>query len=154
MTNKAIPDLTAAATLTGTETLEVVQGGNSRKATAQAIADLKVRPVAIGTFSEIWPTASQILLDWLFTESVTFADEWLGSRGSVGTNPTATFTMTVQKNGSSVGTVSVSTGGVVTFVTTGTTVSFAAGDLLTLVAPATPDVTIARLRVTMKGVAG
>lgn len=108
-------------------------------------------PVSIGTFSETAPTASQILLDWLFTDATVFADEFAGSRASVGVNPTATFTANIQKNGTTVGTVAVSTGGVVTFTTTGTTVSFAAGDLLTIVAPSTADATIARLRLTLKG---
>jgi hypothetical protein len=107
--------------------------------------------VAVGTFSETAPTASQILLDWLFVEATTFADEFAGSRASVGTNPTATFNIDVRKNGSSVGTISISTGGAATFTTTGTTVSFAAGDLLTLVAPSPADATIARLRITLKG---
>lgn len=108
-------------------------------------------PMYIGTFSDIAPTSNQILLDWLFPEAVTFADEFVGSVASVGVNPTATFAINVQKNGSSVGSISISTAGVATFTTTGTTVSFAAGDVLTLVAPASVDATIARLRITMKG---
>jgi len=150
MANKTIPSLTAAAALTGAEQLEVVQGGNSRRTTALEVA--RVAPAFIGTFSDVTPTASQVLLDWLFAEAVTFADEFAGSLASVGVNPTATFVITVQKNGSTVGTISVSTSGVATFTTTGTTVVFASGDVLTLVAPGTPDATVARLRVTLKGV--
>lgn len=40
MADKTVPDLTAAATLDGTELVHVVQGGNSRKATTAAIAAL------------------------------------------------------------------------------------------------------------------
>lgn len=110
------------------------------------------RPVAIGTFSETSPLGNQILLDWVFADATVFADDFAGSRASVGTNPTATFTAVIQKNGSSVGSLAISTSGVATFATTGTTVSFAAGDLLTVVAPGTPDATIARLRLTLKGI--
>lgn len=41
MANKELSGLTAASTLDGTESVYVVQGGNSRRATAQAIANLK-----------------------------------------------------------------------------------------------------------------
>ena len=40
MTDETIPDLPAAATLTGSEPVETVQGGNSVRTTTQAIADL------------------------------------------------------------------------------------------------------------------
>lgn len=40
MADKEIGDLTAASALTGTETVHVVQGGNSRRTTTQGIADL------------------------------------------------------------------------------------------------------------------
>lgn len=40
MANKQVSELTAAGDLTGTELVHVVQGGNSRRTTAQAIADL------------------------------------------------------------------------------------------------------------------
>lgn len=40
MTDETIPDLPSAATLTGSEPVETVQGGNSVRTTTQAIADL------------------------------------------------------------------------------------------------------------------
>jgi len=40
MTNLALPSLTAASALTGSEILHLTQSGNSRRTTAQAIADL------------------------------------------------------------------------------------------------------------------
>lgn len=42
MVDKAIPDLTAAAALVGTEVVHIVQSGNSRQDTVQDIADLAV----------------------------------------------------------------------------------------------------------------
>lgn len=108
-------------------------------------------PFAIAGFSATGPTSSQILLDYLFVEDVTFADDFVGSRATVGTNPASTFTMDVRKNGVSVGSIQISSGGVSTFTTTGGTVSFSAGDLLTVVAPSSVDGSIARLRFTLKG---
>lgn len=110
------------------------------------------RPVAIGTFSAEAPTTGMVLLDWLFVEPTTLFDDFAGSRASVGTNPAASFVIDVRKNGASVGTITISTGGTATFATTGGSVSFAVGDLLTLVCPTTVDAAIARLRVTFKGV--
>jgi len=97
------------------------------------------------------PTASEVLLLYTFAEAVTFPDEWSGSVGDIGTNPTASFVLTVQKNGSSVGTVTISTGGAFTFVTTGTSVAFAVGDQLKVVGPATPDASAANVSITFLG---
>jgi len=110
------------------------------------------RSVSFSCFSVPAPTSSQILLDQMFVESTVFADDLAGSRASVGTNPASTFLIDVRKNGSSVGSISISTGGVATFTTTGGSLSFAAGDLLSLIAPGTTDGTIARLRITLKAV--
>jgi hypothetical protein len=126
------------------EDAQVVWTGTAWKQIAPSI-------VAVGTFSEAAPTSSQILLDWVFVEDVTFADDFAGSRATVGTTPTSTFIATIQKNGSNVGTVSISTGGMATFATTAGALSCVAGDLLTVVAPASADATIARLRITLKG---
>jgi hypothetical protein len=55
----------------------------------------------------------------------------------------------VKNNGTTIGTITVSTGGVVTFATTGTTVACAAGDLITIIAPSTVDTTIADFGATL-----
>lgn len=97
------------------------------------------------------PTASEVLLLYTFAEAVTFPDEWSGSVGDIGTNPTASFVLDVQKNGSSVGTVTISTGGAFTFVTTGGTVAFAIGDQLKVVGPGSADATAANVSITFLG---
>jgi len=87
-----------------------------------------------------------------FTRSVTFAANFSGSQGTVGTNPTATATYTVNKNGSSVGTIQISTAGAFTFATSGgAAVSFAAGDRLTITAPSPQDATLADVGITLAG---
>jgi len=109
------------------------------------------RTFSVGFGFTSTPTASEVLLLYTFAEAVTFPDEWSGSVGDIGTNPTASFVLTVQKNGSSVGTVTISTGGAFTFVTTGTTVAFAIGDQIRVVGPATPDATAANVSITFLG---
>ena len=104
----------------------------------------------ISFFCPVTPDASEVLLHYPIVENMTIPDDFTASVGHTLDNPAATFTMDVQKNGSSIGTISVSTGGVFTFATTGTSVSLVSGDRVTVVAPATPDTTIKNFGVTMK----
>lgn len=105
----------------------------------------------VGFFFGPVPTASEVLMRHVFTDAVTFADEFAGAYAKIATNPTATFVMAVQKNGAGVGTISISTVGVATFATTGTTVAFAAGDEMEILGPAVVDATAANCSVTFKG---
>lgn len=97
------------------------------------------------------PTANEVLLVHVLGRATTFADDFASSEDSVGANPAATFAMDVKLNGVSVGTISVSTGGVTTFTTSGTTVVGAKGDRLSVHAPATPDTTIVNSAWTLIG---
>lgn len=110
-----------------------------------------VRP--IGFFFTSTPTASEILVLYTAVEAITIADDFAGSQGDVGTNPTTSFVLDVQKNGTSIGSVTISTAGAFTFATTGGAVSLAAGDQLKVVAPAVADATAADVSITFKGVA-
>ena len=75
---------------------------------------------------------------------------FVGSRFHVDTNPAATWTFVVKKSGVEVGTLSVSTGGIVTGSSSGIT-SFTDGDILTVVSPSVVDSTGAGLSGTFKG---
>lgn len=105
----------------------------------------------VGFFFTTTPTASEVLLRHVFTDAVTFPDEFVGAVGNVGTNPAASFVLTVAKNGATVGTITISTAGAFAFVTTGTTVAFAAGDVMTITGPSSADTTIANVAITLKG---
>jgi hypothetical protein len=96
--------------------------------------------VAIGTF--------------VATRAFTLADDFAGSRGHCAVVPDATAVFDVQKNGSSIGSVSISTGGVFTFSTTGGGESFAAGDRLTILAPSPADVDLADVAISFFGLLG
>lgn len=105
-----------------------------------------------GGFAASGILASEILVDHLITRATSLAANLAGTRVSVGTNPTASWVGIVAKNGSQVGTVTISTLGVATLATTaGAVVSLVAGDLVTFTAPAVADATIARLRYTFLG---
>lgn len=64
-----------------------------------------------------------------FTRTVTFPANFAGSQGHASVAPATTQTITVNKNGSSVGTITITSGGVFTFATTGgAAVTYNAGD--------------------------
>jgi hypothetical protein len=48
-----IPDMTAADPLTGAEQVEVVQGGNTRRTTAQDVADLVTVPADLDDLDDV-----------------------------------------------------------------------------------------------------
>lgn len=111
-------------------------------------------PYRVGFFFTTALTASEVAVSHTFTEAVTFADDFAGSVGRAGTNPAASFAMDVQKNSgsgwTSVGTITISTAGVFTFVTAGGAVDFAIGDSLRVVGPAVADAA-AGVSITLKG---
>lgn len=107
---------------------------------------------SVGFFFTTTPTTSEILLLHTVAQAVTFPDDFAGSVGDIGTNPSASFVLGVQKNGSSVGSITISTGGSFTFATTGSAVSFAIGDQLKIVGPGTADSTAANVSITLLGV--
>jgi hypothetical protein len=101
------------------------------------------------------PPASMNVMIYTATSPLTFPGNFAttpGPCGSVGTNPTATATYTVKKNGSSVGTITISTSGVFTFATTsGTAINLVANDRFTVTAPSTVDTTLADVGFTLVG---
>lgn len=86
------------------------------------------------------PAASEKLFIGIVATGFTLAASLTGSEFAIGTNPTSTLTITLKKNGSSIGTVAFSTGGVPT-VTFASPVSFVAGDLFEVDAPGSQDAT-------------
>jgi hypothetical protein len=92
---------------------------------------------------------------YVATRAFKLFDQFAGSVGHCRVNPTATAAFDVQKNGSSIGSVSISTGGTFTFTTTGSALeSFAAGDRLTLVAPSPQDATLEDVSISFLGILG
>jgi hypothetical protein len=121
---------------------------------ATARANLGVGFYRVGLFFTTTPTVSEVVALHVAADAFTFPANFAtpDSKGSCGTNPTATFALDVQKNGSTIGTITISTGGVFTFATaSGTSKSIAAGDVIKIVAPSPVDSTCANVAITLKG---
>lgn len=106
------------------------------------------------------PTASEVLLLHIAAEAFTIPANFAtpDSKGACGTNPTASFAIDVQRQvnatGSftTIGTITISTGGAFTFATaSGTSKSIAVNDVLKFVAPSSADSTAANIAITIKG---
>ena len=77
------------------------------------------------------PSDGNIITRFVATRAFDLPANLAGTKVSVGTNPSSAATLTVQKNGSSAGAISISTGGVETLPTQ-SAVSFAVDDILTI----------------------
>jgi hypothetical protein len=108
--------------------------------------------IVSGSFSGR-PTANLVLQSYVFAAPGTVPAGLSGSRGTAATAATASATFNIQKNGANVGAmVFAPLAAAATFTMNSATV-FNAGDVLTVVAPATPDATLANLAWTIMGIA-
>jgi hypothetical protein len=83
------------------------------------------------------PGAQGFMGGTIFDRAVVFPIDFEGGQGSVQTNPDASYVISVRKNGVEVGTATIATDGTYTFATTsGVTVPYSSGDVMTFVAPA------------------
>jgi hypothetical protein len=120
---------------------------------ATARANLGLAAYILSFFFTTTPAASEVLFIHVAGAPFAIPANFSGAlQSAVGTNPTASFALDVQKNGASIGTITVSTGGIVTATTTsGTSKSIAVGDVLKIVAPGTADATAASMAFSMIG---
>jgi len=100
-------------------------------------------------FSGTVDAVDQVIAHIEVARTITIPDDFSGSQAYIGTNPAATFVFDIAKNGTAVGTLSISTGGVPTFATTGTTVTMVAGDRLTISGPDPVEATGADIGITL-----
>lgn len=115
-------------------------------------------------FTIPWPTiqvhffrldvldSDQVVLRYVSVEPWTLPADLDGARGNVAIYPTATATLWVRKNGSNIGTITITTGGSMSFATTGSAaVPFAIGDILEVLGPSVADATLAQIAITFTG---
>lgn len=103
-------------------------------------------------FATTAPTANEVLTEAPSARAWVMPANLAGTIVTVGTNPAATFVLSVKRNNIEVATISVSTGGVATLATSGGTLkNFAIGDLLSVHAPAAVDAAITRLTYSILG---
>lgn len=113
-------------------------------------------PLQFECLGGVPPFSLEEMAGIIFSVQVTFPANFAGARGAVTTNPTATFVANFKKNGVQAGTMTVTTGGVFTFATTVTTSSltFAPGDIMTVIAPLTADLTATNFKWVLTGTNG
>jgi hypothetical protein len=99
------------------------------------------------------PAASLALQRYVFAAPATIPAGLSGSRGTAVTSATATTTFIIQKNSINVGTMVFAPSTTTAAFTMGAATVFNAGDVLTIVAPAIPDATLANLAWTIMGIA-
>ncbi len=102
------------------------------------------------------PTAGQLIGKLIAVRDIALPANFSGAVGHVGTNPSATFAIDVQDNGSTIGTISISSGGAFTFTTSaGTAKTVTSGHRIEFYAPANSpaDATVANIAATLKGTA-
>ena len=97
------------------------------------------------------PGASQVIERYIFAGAVSFPAGLGGSYGTAGIAATGSTIFTIAKNGSSVGTMAFAAVTTTATFAMSTATSFAAGDVLTITAPGTPDATLANLAWTLSG---
>jgi Putative phage tail protein len=96
-------------------------------------------------------TANLVAQRYVFADTVIFPAGLTGSQGTAGAAATATATYSVRKNGAPVGTMVFPAGAAAATFTMSSATTYVAGDILTVVAPASPDPTLANLAWTLVG---
>lgn len=112
---------------------------------------LTTAPYDIGGFIPGLPDDGVECFKFVAVRAIDFADNFSGSVGHCGVNPTATAAFDVLKNGTSIGSISISTSGVFTFNTTGAGTSLAAGDRLSVTSPSPQDATLSNVAFSFLG---
>lgn len=98
------------------------------------------------------PAADQVILRYVATRSLSLPAGLVGSQAVAGVAATAQADSDVRNNGTSVGTIRFSASTTVASFSSASAVTLAGGDVLSVVAPAAPDATLADAGVTLIGV--
>lgn len=94
---------------------------------------------------------NQLLLRLKATRAFTLPQNLPGSFVTAGTAATGSTTLTLKKNGTSIGTAVFSASGTTAALTFAADVTFAVGDILTITGPATADATLADTSIDLLG---
>ena len=108
------------------------------------------KPYIIGVALSGAPSDGQVITHVL-PVAVTFPASATGSQAKSGVAAAATATVSLKKNGTEFATAEWSAAGTVGAFTAASATSFAAGDVLTIVFPATADTTLADVGITLMG---
>lgn len=97
------------------------------------------------------PAASLVLLRYPLPREVRFAAAFALSQGTAGTAATAQTDFDIRKNGVSVGTMRFAAAANVATFIAANAVTFESGDVMTVVAPSSPDSTLADIGFALRG---
>lgn len=109
-------------------------------------------PYDAGGYYPSTPGSSVMMTRHVFTRAVTFPVDLTGSQGDAETAATSDTNFDLQKNGVSFGTMTFAAAATTATFTCASGASFSAGDVLTVIAPGTPDATLADIGWMLKGV--
>ena len=143
----ALTDTPSSFTGAGSKLVKVNSG-----ATALEFVAVPALPYLLSFDAPGVPTASMVVFHHVFTQAVSFVASLTDSYVKAGTAATAQTDFDLKKNGSSIGTVRFAAAGTTASYVSISASSWVAGDILTLIAPATPDATIADIWGTLVGV--
>ena len=117
----------------------------------EKFADVAAEPYDFGSFFPGAPANDELLIRHVFTRSVVFPSGLTGSQGFLGVAATAQTDFDIRKNAGSVGTMRFAAAGTTATFIFASEQTFAPGDRLSLVAPATADATAADVSYTLAG---
>jgi hypothetical protein len=118
--------------------------------TATGSGKAAVSMTVSGSYSGTTP-ANLVVQRYVFAGKVMFPVGLAGSQGTAGVAATAATTYSIQKNAANVGTMVFAASATTATFTMVSATTFMAGDVLTVVAPALPDPTLANLAWTLVG---
>lgn len=105
----------------------------------------------IATYVNSTPAANDVILQFVATRGFSIGANWTGSQSKAGVAATASTTFTGLKNGVSFGTFNYGAAATSATFTAASPTTFAAGDILKVTAPGTPDATLANISLTIFG---
>ena len=108
----------------------------------------------IASFFSAKPAASDICIKFVATQAYHLPQNLTLSQAHAEASATASTVFDVKKNGSNVGTITFAAAGTVATFVMASQTNFVAGDRLTVVAPASPDATLANIGFDLHGVLG
>lgn len=133
--------------LTDSASIDFTYNDTDNTITAAVIS----QPYVVGVTFPGVPANNQLMILHKFPVAVTFPTSLTGSQGVAVTAATAQTDFDVQKNGSSVGTVRWAASGTSASFISASGASYAAGDVMKVLGPATADATLADIGISLLG---